>query len=112
MAKKKINEKLIIYQAKSGAIEFSIDAKKETIWANLNQVANLFGVQKAAISKHCKNIFESGELVEKSTVSKMETVQIEGKRQIRRRRNPKSSPTFAGHYRVRSEGNATRQVKR
>lgn len=84
MVKKKINEKLVIYQAKSGAIELSVDAKKETIWANLNQIANLFGVQKAAISKHFKNIFESGELAEKATVSKMETVGIEGKRQVRR----------------------------
>lgn len=73
-----------IYQAKNGAIELSVDAKKETIWANLNQIASLFGVQKAAISKHFKNIFESGELTEKATVSKMETVGIEGKRQIKR----------------------------
>ncbi len=73
-----------IYQAKNGAIELSVDAKKETIWASLNQIASLFGVQKAAISKHFKNIFESGELNEKATVSKMETVGIEGKRQIKR----------------------------
>jgi len=84
IVKKQINEKSIIYQAKSGAIELSVDAKKETIWANLNQIAGLFGVQKSAISKHFKNIFESGELLQKATVSKMETVGIEGKRQIRR----------------------------
>ncbi len=84
MQNKKALQKVIIYQAKTGAIEFSVDAGKETIWANLNQIASLFGVQKAAISKHFKNIFESGELIEKATVSKMETVQIEGGRKIQR----------------------------
>jgi hypothetical protein len=84
MKNKKTVEKLVIYQVKSGAIEFSIDAQKETIWANLNQIAGLFGVKKAAISKHFKKIFESEELVETATVSKMETVQIEGNRKIKR----------------------------
>jgi len=64
MQNKKALQKVIIYQAKTGAIEFSVDAGKETIWANLNQIASLFGVQKAAISKHFKNIFNilDGEL--------------------------------------------------
>ncbi|CAN5721890.1 RhuM family protein [soil metagenome] len=77
-------QELVVYQAKNGAIELRTDVKKETIWASLNQIADLFGVQKAAVSKHIKNIFTTGELSEKSTVSKMETVQIEGKRKISR----------------------------
>ncbi len=84
---KKINKiinEVAIYQAKNGAIEFKHDIQKDTIWANLNQIADLFGVQKAAISKHLKNIFKTGELSEKATVSKMETVRIEGKRSIKR----------------------------
>jgi len=68
---KKIENKTIIYQAKNGAIELRADVQKETIFANLNQIAELFGVQKAAISKHIKNIFETGELTQKATVSKM-----------------------------------------
>ena len=43
-------------------------------------MAELFEVQKAAISKHLKNIFESGELNEDSVVSKMETTAADGKR--------------------------------
>lgn len=84
MRKKTAKSDLVVYQAKSGAIELRADAKKETIWANLNQIADLFGVQKAAISKHIKNILETGELIEKATVSKMETVQKEGAREVRR----------------------------
>jgi hypothetical protein len=41
------------------------DSKNETIWANLNQIADIFGVQKAAISKHLKNIYKEKELEEK-----------------------------------------------
>ncbi len=57
---------------------------KKTILANLNQIADLFGVQKAAVSKHLKNIFASNELFKKATVSKMETVQKEGNRIMKR----------------------------
>lgn len=47
-------------------------------------IADLFGVGIAAISKHLKNIFESGELTPAATISKMETVQTEGDRQVAR----------------------------
>lgn len=52
--------------------------------AYAKSMAELFGVQTPAISKHLKNIFEEGELEETATVSKMETVQAEGNRQITR----------------------------
>src|SRR3990167_4459346 len=64
----------IIYQSKSGALELKTDKEHETIWLTQEQMASLFDVQKAAISKHLKNIFDSDELREKSTVSILETV--------------------------------------
>ncbi len=82
---KKINKKLIIYQAKNGAIAFRGDFLRDTIWANLNQIADLFGVQKAAISKHLKNIYNEKELDKKATVSILETVQREGDREVVRK---------------------------
>jgi len=54
-----------------------VKLERETIWLTLNQIAYLFGVQKAAMSKHIKNIFSSFELDINSTVSKIETVQFE-----------------------------------
>ena len=84
MKNKKVKNTVVIYQAKNGAIELRGDWEKETIWANLNQIADLFDVQKSAISKHLKNIFDSEELPKMTTVSKMETVQAEGKRTIKR----------------------------
>lgn len=53
--------------------------KDETIWATQKAMAQLFDVGVPAISKHLKNIFESGELVENSVISKMETTASDGK---------------------------------
>jgi len=75
---------LIIYSGRNGRVELRADTEKETIWASLDQIANLFNVQKAAISKHIKNIFKTDELSERATVSKMETVQMEGNRYVKR----------------------------
>ncbi|AML49240.1 death-on-curing protein [Coxiella burnetii] len=75
----------VIYQAKSGKIAFRGDLERDTVWGNLQQIADLFGVQKSAISKHLKNLYKGGELEKKATVSILETVQMEGNRRIKRR---------------------------
>jgi hypothetical protein len=69
----------IVYQSKSGALELKTDKKHETIWLTQDQIASLFDVQKAAISKHLKNIFDSEELYEKSAVSILETTAKDNK---------------------------------
>jgi Fic family protein len=84
MVKQEKQQIIEIYQTKNGEIQFRGDFSAETIWGNINQIAELFDVQKAAISKHLKNIYESGELNKKATVSILETVQKEGKRDIKR----------------------------
>lgn len=58
--------------------------EQDTVWLSQEQLAALFDVQKAAISKHLKNIFASGELERKPTNSKMETVQPEEGRRVTR----------------------------
>ncbi len=82
---KNIKNEIAIYQSESGAIEIAIDFKKETLLLTQQQVAQLFGIKKAAISKHVKNIFASAELEKESTVSILETVQKEGDRKIVRK---------------------------
>lgn len=54
--------------------------QNETIWCTQKAMAQLFDVGVPAISKHLKNIFESGELDEKSVISKMETTASDGKK--------------------------------
>ncbi len=56
------NNKLIIYQAKSGAIELKGDFSKEMLWANQTQIAKLFGVDQSVVSRHIKNIFKDEEI--------------------------------------------------
>ncbi len=73
-----------IYQAPNGEIEFKGDLEHETIWANQKQIAQLFGTKVPAINKHIRNILDENEL-DSSTISKMETVQIEGKRKVKRK---------------------------
>ncbi|MFA5777054.1 MAG: virulence protein RhuM/Fic/DOC family protein [Parcubacteria group bacterium] len=79
-----MEKEVIIYQGKSGAIELKGDFKRETIWANLQQIADLFEADKSGISRHIKNIFSNGELAKKSTVAKIATVRKEGNREIKR----------------------------
>ena len=55
-----------------------------TFWLTQKAMAELFGVNVPAVSKHLKNIFETRELEMTSTVSILETVQKEGKREVSR----------------------------
>ena len=64
--------------------EINAVVKDETIWLTQKAMAELFDVGVPAVSKHLSNIFEDGELDESSTVSKMETVQNEGTRTVKR----------------------------
>lgn len=75
---------IILYKTEDGAVKIDTIVQNETIWLSQNSMAELFGVNIPAISKHLKNIFEEGELQKESTLSKMETVQNEGGRQIKR----------------------------
>ena len=81
----KKDSRLIIYQAKSGAIELKGDLKTETIWATQKQLAQVFRINIRTVSEHIKNIFKTKELKEISTVRKFRIVQTEGARQVSRK---------------------------
>ncbi|HFI0104637.1 TPA: virulence RhuM family protein [Streptococcus suis] len=72
----------LIYRVENDQEKASVIVSDETIWASQKEMARLFDVGVPAISKHLKNIFEEGELDEGATISKMETVQIEGTREV------------------------------
>jgi hypothetical protein len=63
---------IIFYQSKEGAVKIEILYQDESFWMTQKKIAELFGVQRPAITKHLKNIFESNELEESSVSSKME----------------------------------------
>ena len=69
---------IVIYRAEDNSIQLEVRMEQESVWLTQKQIAELFGVKKAAISKHVANIFSQGELSPDMTVSKMETVVSRG----------------------------------
>lgn len=84
MPEETIENKIILYETEDGRIKVDVFFADENFWMSQKTMSELFDVQKAAISKHLKNIYESGELTRDSTVSIMETVQNEGERHVKR----------------------------
>ena len=74
----------ILYQLPDENGKVQVVIKDETIWATQKAMAQLFDVNIPAISKHLKNIFDEEELRPDTTVSKMEIVQMEGEREVKR----------------------------
>jgi hypothetical protein len=74
----------LLYKTPNGDIKVDVLLQNETIWMPQKKMAELFDVNVPAISKHLNNIYESGELQKNATISILETVQIEGKREVRR----------------------------
>lgn len=74
----------LIYKTAEEDITVNAVIRDETIWLTQKAMAELFGVQAPAISKHLNNIYEEGELLASSTISKMEIVQEEGSRAVKR----------------------------
>lgn len=74
----------LIFQLDSKEDGVQVLYKDETIWATQKAIATLFDVGVPAVSKHLNNIYNEGELFRGTTISKMEIVQAEGAREIRR----------------------------
>lgn len=70
---------VIVYQAENESVSTNVLFKDETFWMTQKDMAKLFDVNVPAISKHLKNIFESGELTLSAVISKMETTAEDGK---------------------------------
>ena len=75
---------ILLYQSDDGESRIECRLHGETLWLTQNQMAELFGVDKSGISRHLKNIYETGELRQEATVAEFATVQQEGSRQVRR----------------------------
>ena len=73
----------LIFTAQAGENSIEVRVEGETVWLTQKMMAQLFDVQVPAIVKHIANILEEAELDE-ATISKMETVQQEGSRSVRR----------------------------
>jgi DNA ligase (NAD+) len=70
---------VIIYTAKDGHVELDVNLIDQTVWLSQQQLADLFGTKRPAMTKHLKNIFNSNELSEGSVCSILEHTANDGK---------------------------------
>ena len=75
---------IILYQTQDGESKIEVTLANETVWLTADQMAELFQRNKSTISRHIRNVIESGELQEERTVAFFATVQNEGGRQVER----------------------------
>ena len=74
----------ILYTTPNGDVQLDILLQDENLWLTQKGLAELFGVERSVITKHLKNIYDSGELDKISTCAKFAQVQQEGNRSVRR----------------------------
>ena len=78
------SNEIVLYQPDE-TIKLEVRLENETVWLTQQQMAELFGTQRQAITKHLKNIFDSEELERGSSSSILELLQKEGNRMVRRK---------------------------
>lgn len=70
---------IIIYSTSNGQVTLNINLVNDMLWLSQQQMADLFGIKRPAITKHISNIFSSGELSEKTVCSILEHTATDGK---------------------------------
>ena len=75
---------IILFQTQGGETKIEVRLANESVWLTADQMAELFQRNKSTISRHIKNIFETGELEQNRTVAFFATVQNEGDRKVER----------------------------
>jgi len=79
IAKQNTFTEFLLYTTPNGKVKVEIFLRDETVWMTQEKIALLFGVQRPAITKHLKNIFEIGELQAHSVSSILEHTADDGK---------------------------------
>jgi len=79
------NSDIVIYKSSEGKTEIQVKLEGDTIWLSQRQMAELFEKDTDTIGLHLNNIFQTGELEEKSTTEEFSVVQTEGIRKVNRR---------------------------
>lgn len=70
---------VVLFEAPDGGVQVEVRLERETVWLSLSQMAELFGRDKSVISRHLRNVFQSGELERGSVVAKNATTATDGK---------------------------------
>ena len=77
---------IVIYQSEDGLVKMVaiVDLENETIGASQRAMAELFGVNTQAITRHLQHIYDDSELSKEATCSQIEQVRMEGSRMVRK----------------------------
>lgn len=71
--------KFVFYASKDGDLTIKVFVEDENIWVTQAGMSEIFDIDKSGVSRHLKNIFETGELIENSVVAKIATTGADGK---------------------------------
>lgn len=74
-----MEKRIVIYQAKTGAIELSSDVSIKTIWATQGEISSLFEVERSVVTKHISNVLKDKELHKDSVCAKFAHTAEDGK---------------------------------
>lgn len=74
----------LLNRTEDGRQRIEVRLEGETVWLTLGQMAELFQIDKSGISRHLKNIYDTGELQSVATVADSATVRQEGYREVQR----------------------------
>ena len=77
---------ILFYEDENNNTKVEVRLLNDDVWLNVTAIANLFNVQRPAISKHINNIYNDSELEKDSTCSILEQVQLEGDRKVTRKK--------------------------
>ena len=77
-----VKNEIVVYQPNE-TMRLDVRLEKETVWLTQEQIANLFGTKRPAITKHLSNIYKSGELEREGTCSILEHMGNDGKQSCR-----------------------------
>jgi hypothetical protein len=106
MSDNKEFSEILLYTTPNGTIKVEVFIQNENIWLTQQKIADLFGVQRPAVSKHFKNIFETGELQESMVCSILEHTTkhgaIEQKTQVTKTKYYNLDAIISVGYRVNS----------
>ena len=76
---------ILLYQSEDGQSRIEVRLAGETLWLTAAQMAELFQVDKSGISRHLKNVYDTGELPREGTVALFAAVRQEDPRQVERK---------------------------
>lgn len=100
------NNPILIYKTEDGKVKIETHFENETVWLNIEQIAELFQKDRSVISKHIKNIFHEGELEEKLVCAKFAHTTkhgaVKGKTQIKNTKYYNLDVIISVGYRVKS----------